>query len=249
MIDHLTKCSLFLEFYLTEGAEKPLAIGTGFTFKPNDKNDWFLVTNWHCVTGRHADTKEPLSDLADPEIMKVYFHKKGCIGEWIVKEIRLLYDGVKQWFEHTDGNAVDIAVLKLEESEDIQFFNLGEVINGNNLLTYPSDDCSIIGYPKGLTSGGKFPIWKTGHIASDFDLNWDDKPLFYIDATTRVGMSGSPVVCIKEGLCHFDNHSIASGRYIKFLGVYSGRVDNTTEIGQVWKPQALLDILNDYYQH
>lgn len=247
MIDQLILCSLYFELFLNEGADKPLAIGTGFTMKANGKGEWFLVTNWHCVTGRHPDTNEPLSGIVDPEIMRVYFHSKGNIGQWVTKEIKLIDDGHKKWIEHPKGRSVDVVAIRLHEDNQIELHNFSKTINGNDLLTYPSDDCSIIGYPNGLTAGGKFPIWKTGHIASDYDLNWDGKPMFLIDATTRTGMSGSPVVCIKEGLCRFERNNLISGRFIKFLGVYSGRIDQTTEIGRVWKPQALIELLNSYY--
>jgi hypothetical protein len=73
MIHNLSKCSVFIELYFTQEAEKPLAIGTAFTIK-SESNDWFLITNWHCVTGRNPESKIELSGLADPKIIKVHFH-------------------------------------------------------------------------------------------------------------------------------------------------------------------------------
>lgn len=248
MIHNLSLSSVYIELFLTEDAEKPLAIGTAFTIKPGSP-DWFLITNWHCVTGRNPDTNIPLSNLADPMIMKVYFHSKNKIGEWIIKTLNL-YDenGAKRWSEHPRGSDIDVVAIKIDEFEDVDFYNLNDSINGNELIVEPSDNCSIIGFPKGLAFGGKFPIWKTGHIATDYHIDWNNLPLFYIDATTRKGMSGSPVMSIKDGLCHFERNNIMSGRFIRFMGVYSGRIDETTEIGKVWKPNVLIDIINNYYR-
>ncbi len=251
MIDHLSFCSVFIEFFLQEGSESPLAIGTGFTMKANGRNEWFLVTNWHCVTGRHPDSNSPLSQngLCDPEIAKVHFHSQTGINNWIEKTIQLKDDeGNPLWIEHDRGPEIDVVIIPIKENESIKLFNLSEAINGNDLMTQPSDDVSIIGFPNGLTGSGKFPIWKTGNIATDYYLNWNEKPLFLIDATTRSGMSGSPVIMIKEGLCRFERNNLISGRFGKFLGIYSGRIDDKTEIGRVWKPIALIEIINKYYR-
>lgn len=247
-MENLSLCSLFLEFYLTEESAKTIAIGTGFTIKANSKSEWFLATNWHCVTGRHPETNNPLNGSCDPEIVKVYFHSKNNIGSWETKKIKLYKDYEKQWLEHPQGRQVDVVLIPIEEDENIHIHNFLDAINTNELIVLPSDACSIIGYPKGLSSGGKFPIWKTGNVASDIDLNWDNKPLFFIDATTREGMSGSPVVCIKEGLVVFKRNNLKSGRFTQFLGVYAGRVDETSEIGRVWKTETLFEILNGYYR-
>ena len=105
---------------------------------------------------------------------------------------------------------------------------------------------SIIGFPLGLTSEGAFPIWKSGHIASDPDLDYNGLPAFLIDATTRGGMSGSPVVLRLLG-----GYSTRSGSTIMtqtrpstlFLGIYSGRVHGESEIGIVRRPKVISEVL------
>lgn len=44
-----------------------------------------------------------------------------------------------------------------------------------------------------------FGIWITGFLVSDFDIDIDGKPKFYIDARTRTGQCGSPVVFYRHG--------------------------------------------------
>lgn len=235
---------------MNDEAKMAVANSTGFTIKPHGKDDWFLFTNWHCITGRHQESGISLSKYVDPEIMRVYFHSKNKIGTWIAKDLRLFDEnGNKKWIEHPLGMKIDIVGIVLENYDDVDLYNISDSVNSIDLPIFPGDATCIIGYPNGLTAGGKFPIWKTGHIASDFDLNWDGKPLFLIDATTRIGMSGSPVVCIKEGLIHFPRNRNISGRFTNFIGIYSGRIDETTEIGRVWKPESLVETLNFYYSH
>ncbi len=249
MIHNLSLTSLFIELYLTEDSIENIAIGTAFTIKSHI-GDWFLVTNWHCVTGRHNETKEILSDkgYCDPDIMKVYFHKQNKLGSWEIKTIKLKNtEGENTWIEHPKGSEIDVVAIKIEKTNDIDLYNLFDSINGENLIVEPSDNCSIIGFPEGLAFGGKFPIWKTGHVATDFKIDWNKLPLFYIDATTRKGMSGSPVTSTKDGACLFEGHNMISGRFTKFMGIYSGRIDKTTEIGRVWKPIVLEELIKNYY--
>ena len=113
-----------------------------------------------------------------------------------------------------------------------------------DLKIEPAMTVSIIGYPFGLHSD-RWPIWKTGHIATNPDLNFEGKPAFLIDATTRPGMSGSPVVVRMWGayLDNAGNYNIGCGA-TRFLGVYSGTIYETSEIGRVWRPQVIDEILN-----
>ncbi|MFP7658117.1 hypothetical protein [Chryseobacterium proteolyticum] len=76
-MNHLTKCSIYIEMYLTDTADQPLGVGTGFTVK-TDQGHSFLVTNWHCVTGINPETNQALStnEHKDPEFLDAHFFKK-----------------------------------------------------------------------------------------------------------------------------------------------------------------------------
>lgn len=99
-------------------------------------------------------------------------------GEWI-ETVEKLYDkeGNERWIEHPAGRNVDVVAIPITKDDQIKLFAL----------------VSIIGFPLGLSSTG-WPIWKTGHIASDPLVDVDGRRGFLIDATTREGMSGSPVI-------------------------------------------------------
>ena len=116
-----------------------------------------------------------------------------------------------------------------------------------DVIAQPAMPVSIIGFPYGLATAGAWPIWKTGHIASDPDLDYDGRPAFLIDATTRGGMSGSPVVLRLSGGYNTKNGKqiLAGGIATKFLGVYSGRIHADAEIGMVWRPHVINEILEN----
>lgn len=251
-IHNLTKCSLFLEFYMDENCTEPIAIATGFTLITKTRRDIFLVTNWHCVTGIHPDTKKPLSanGLSHPEIMKVYFHEKNKLGNWIPVLINLIDEhGNKNYIEHSLGSEVDVVAIRISPNENIDVFSINDSIVGK-FDKEVSDPCSIVGFPVGIAANGKFPIWKTGNIATDIDIPWDNKKMFLIDATTRKGMSGSPVYCLNNGVIkNGEVFGLMGRKQLNFLGVYAGRLDETTELGRVWKLDYVQDIIDSYYKN
>jgi SEC-C motif len=105
---------------------------------------------------------------------------------------------------------------------------------------------SVIGYPLGLKCGEGWPIWKTGHIASDPDIDFQlGRPAFLIDATTCEGMSGAPVVIRNTSGYQTKNggHILAAGVTTKFIGIYAGRIHKLSEIGRVWRPFLIHEIL------
>ncbi|MCH8223614.1 MAG: trypsin-like peptidase domain-containing protein, partial [Chloroflexi bacterium] len=64
-------------------------------------------------------------------------------------------------------------------------------------------DLFIVGFPFGFGAGDYFPIWKRGTIASEPLFEPDGLPRFYIDSSTKPGMSGAPVFAT-ESRDYFD---------------------------------------------
>jgi hypothetical protein len=115
-----------------------------------------------------------------------------------------------------------------------------------DIATHPGMAVSVIGFPFGLRLNAFLPIWKTGHIATDVTVPLGGKlPCFLIDATTRSGMSGSPVVQRAIGIHPGSdgNLKFLQQLHTKFLGIYSGRIQDDAELGYVWQPRALTEML------
>ena len=64
-----------------------------------------------------------------------------------------------------------------------------------------------------------------------------EAPTFLIDAKTRAGQSGSPVL-FKSPV-----HSLKDDYYL--IGIYSGRVNETSDLGYVWKVELIKEILEN----
>jgi len=243
LIDPLSSVSLHLECYLQE---KIIGLGTGFIVVNNETN--YLITNWHVVTGRNPNNGQPLTNTgeADPDTIGIWYHATQ-LGSWLRKNERLLdkRTGTPIWKEHSRGREIDVVALALTNHQDTKVYPLDLTLASTDLIISPSEALSIIGFPYGIAAAGKFPIWKTGNVASDIGLDYDGKPTFLIDATTRPGMSGSPVLARRKGFRQTSTGLVTGGGdSIRFLGVYSGRILEDSDIGMVWKPKVINDIIS-----
>jgi hypothetical protein len=244
LIDPLSTTSLYLKLNVNG-----LLLSTATGFVVEHRQRYFLVTNWHVLSGRHPDTDAPLSKTAAlPDEVRIAHHLKNQLGTWRFHGERLNNpDGSPRWISHPLGRAVDVAVLELQNLQpDTQIYPFPLVSANVDIAPQPATPVSVIGFPLGLRANAFFPIWKTGHIATDPDLDYEGKPAFLIDATTREGMSGSPVVLRTSGpyLTSTGNTVLGGGVLTKFLGVYASRIHDDAEIGCVWRPKVILDILN-----
>lgn len=85
----------------------------------------------------------------------------------------------------------------------------------------------------------------TGFIASEPFVDIDNLPLLYVNASGRSGLSGAPVVLrLSGGYGTSDGKFIMSGGYqTRFMGIYSGRISEDSDICRVWKPIVIDQIL------
>ena len=238
-----------------------LSLATGFVVEREGR--FFLITNYHVLAGRHPDTGRALdSALALPDTVHITHHSSHRLGSWsYVTEPLLDAEGLPLFYTHpknSPGSVIDVVALPLTDLPDSVKHEPAEMSKTKPALTpadmaiWPSTSVSVVGFPEGLRSAGYFPVWKTGHIASDPDLDHGNLPSFLIDATTRSGMSGSPVYLISMGGYPLrDGGGIVLGSAEAFLGVYASRVVpalEAIEIGRVWKPQVIDEIIAHAHQ-
>ena len=239
-INGLSCCSLRVEAF-----SRGHSVGKATGFVVEHRHRPFLITNWHVLAGRNADTDELLSDTgATPDAIEIVHHAVGELGHWVRTTESLTEGGCVRWLEHPEGRRVDIAALPLSAVAGVAIHPLDMALGNPEIVPEVAMPVCIIGFPFGLAAGPGFPIWKIGHIASEPELNYDDRSAFLIDATTRGGMSGSPVVLLTHGPYRSGSLTILSGTGIKFLGVYSGRIHDQADIGRVWRPDLIQDLLN-----
>lgn len=228
-----------------------LGPATGFAWERD--GTVFLITNWHVVTGKDPQTHQPLSEHGStPDALRVWLHNANNLGQWKPYDLNLFDNQLRPlWKEHeVFRSKVDVAAVELDAPSKYKVFP----INKNSFTDFRvevSHEVFIIGFPRGITGAGKFPIWKRGSIASEPDVDLDGLPKLLIDSMTRKGMSGSPVIAQYVGYYGDDPTNPAATDWIgmgrNLLGVYSGRLPGQDEfeahLGIVWKASVIDEIV------
>ena len=210
-----SQCPFELHMHDQEGL---ISTGSAFFFEIDEH--WFLITNWHNVSGKHFLTKGPLSrrlptrlvaKLSTYQIEDV--RSKGPRSFGITPYDVPIYgsDGEPLWFEHPKmGSYCDLIALPMKRPESCPEFmhNAANRISNTRIPVEPGCTVFVIGFPRSISVGFGLPLWKSGYIASEphYDvtvggqpqkyggmIGGDTLPAFFIDARTRAGMSGSPV--------------------------------------------------------
>lgn len=226
--------------------EQPLATGTGFVVE--SPKGPVLITNWHNVTGRNPETKQPLSKTGGvPDEIAIIHNQANSLGSWIVKRESLYQNEVPRWFEHPVlADRMDVVALPLTQLEDVALhpYNLIDI---HRIKIGPADSISVIGFPFGLQAGGSLAVWATGFLASEPDIDFNNLPLMLIDCRTRQGQSGSAVIAYRSGggvAMEDGGTAMFAGPVERFLGVYSGRINEQSDLGLVWKAKAVKEIVD-----
>jgi S1-C subfamily serine protease len=226
-----------------------LGSATGFVVSRSDRH--YLITNRHVVRGRHNDTDEFLHPSgAVPDNVIIWHNSRGKLGTWLPKEERLLdVTGRSLWLEHAVyGGRVDVVALPLTDIDDASLYAYDPWNPGPAIVVSPSDLVSIIGFPFGLLAGGAFGIWISGFVASEPQIQLNDLPCFLVDSRTRPGSSGSPVIAHRTGgavSLEGGNTTLGGGPVTRFLGVYSGRLNEASELGFIWKVTLVAEIIEN----
>jgi hypothetical protein len=264
----LSFSSLRLDRFSKEGNH--LKSASGFIVKTG--NQYYLITNWHVVSGRDFFTRELLESDVEPATLQIslHVHLVGenekiapiSLGHWKKLSIELYnYDLTPKWIEYQSNKkhhpTIDVVALSLESN--LRLFN-----DAPSVLTFihrkpldywseissmpmsiidtdveycPSDTVSVIGHPLGWAPTGPQKsapaFWRRSAVASEIKgVAIIPRDAFFIDPCSPEGMTGSPVIGMKDDRP-------------KLLGVYS---DSSTagfgaNAGLVWNASVVKNLI------
>jgi hypothetical protein len=153
-----------------------LATATGFIWRRREQD--YLITNWHVVTGRDASTGAPMGP-ARPDTLRAYFNTRNMNFGKVVRNIPIRGpDFNPLWYiepirrRANDNGApfgpkgCDVVAIPLALGSDtnIGLYPINIVKSGSDLAVRIGMDVFILGYPFGYQLPG-FPVWKRGSIA------------------------------------------------------------------------------------
>jgi len=245
--------------------------GTGFYYGSQDSTQGtilFLVTNHHVLTGYPPEeTKPPKGDN-----ILFYLHKdadnpgdvKGIGFPLFTKDDKPI------WLNSKEFPQADVAVIPIVASlcADAKVFGISEDWTVGNIKIRPTSTITLIGYPYGYYDKKNcLPVWKTGSIASEPDIDFEGKPLFLVDISAFPGMSGCPAFAIAYGAYEMVEGPTTVGHVQKFLGIFASMptlrenkyleeitsesragvvVEKSLELGHIWKASVIIKIINQF---
>ena len=224
----------------------------------------WLVSNWHVFCGRHIHFPHAAlsKDGAIPNRIKfqVLKLKPNNVVE-IHHQFADLYrpDRIAIWYQNPLKSNVDVGVLGL--GPGLTEFAVGGINERarHDMKIEIGDDVFVLGYPLGFAHFMSTPIWKRGSIASEPHAETpESKNRIVIDATTRSGMSGAPVILRQK--THYISESgvlVQHHNASRLLGFYSSRPafrdvllssvdgieDRRAELGYVYKSGVIYDTI------
>lgn len=224
--------------------ETNLSLGTAFTWKSG--SEYFLITNWHNLSGKNPRTGQHLSPTAaEPDRIRVWWNIKGQLGAKVAGMVAIRDDDHNPlWWVHPQHQQkVDVVALPIDPPDNVEMYPINEMWTERLLVTV-GQDVFILGYPFGIGHSG-LPVWKRGSLASEPEVIDAADPCIFVDSASRPGMSGSPVIRRSWGMHHLEGNNINSGgAATRFVGVYSGRLStvdpNDAQLGLAW-PAFLLE--------
>lgn len=232
--------SLYVEM---QARGKTIGRGTAFVAVA-DVGDAFLLTNRHIVTGRHQDTERLLSKNsgATPDSLLVWHNARTGLGQFVAVEVPL-YDGESPlWIEHPElGAEADFVALHLPARTDIKVYPYRANALAHMTIE-PAHPVSVVGFPFGERTGPSFAVWATGFVASEPEIDHGGRPVFLIDCRSRAGQSGSPVI-LHQGYRSAVEEAKEAEIMSELLGIYSGRINEESDLGVVWKAHAIVELL------
>lgn len=234
--------------------ETVLASGTGFVYESG--GNLFLITARHCLSGRHWESNRPIADepTIEPNTVNVYHRSGTGVGQFAMVPYDLVDDeGLPRYYEHPlHGRLVDVVALPIAP-----LVNLGvlDVLPWKPTAPHPviaAQNLSVLGFPFGFEETSKLPIWSRATVATEPGLPYRDLPLFLVDARTRTGQSGSPVLAFYPPGTMVPNpdseHQLAAYTVARsfLVGVYTGRLIDPkvkSELGLVWHARVIDEII------
>lgn len=266
-VEHL---SLITTPVLLLKGDELVSQGTGFYYGLNVESKGtilFLVTNHHVLTG--YSPKEDKTPKGDNIIF--YLHKE-AENPGNTKKIRIpIFTKTNKpiWLNSGKLPEADIAVIPIVPSfaVDAKVFGISEDWTKGDIKIRPTSTITLIGYPYGYYDQENcLPIWKTGSIASEPDVDFDGKPLFLVDVSAFPGMSGSPAFAIAHGAYEMSNGPTTVGHVQKFLAIFASMqiisenkyleeitsesragliLEQSLELGHIWRASLISDVVNN----
>lgn len=276
----LLSITTIVKGHLSDGSSSH---GSGFFYNINAPNNphvkgagWVEIQGQWLITNRHV----VLPKINDEEVIPDYFtfNLREVINnriEWL--PITYSQDELRKNLKLHSNPKVDVAVINVKDilvkhvvrCKDRMNIIMPMSLSNDNLPSVSqleietTSDIVVASYPRGYYDEyNKFPILKSGIIASAWGRYFNYEPVFLIDAMLFPGSSGGLVISKPTNMTMINGclHTISEKQFA-FLGVYSGEPrylskpieldgftiskSETFGLGLVWYSTLIPEIINN----
>jgi hypothetical protein len=217
----------------------------------------YLITNNH-VAGLeyfvdeykrlHKDTLPSNDSIPDNLKVRMY---DSIVGSFHFMNVPLFDVNNKPLYRkfydnNNQASLLDVIAIPIDS---VTFANFPVVLSSSQintkLLLYPACELFVVGFPYDWGNKNLYPIWKKGTIASEPNFMDIGQSRFFIDATTRSGMSGSPVFFRGGNYMEKPSSNVTGGLKTFLVGIYSAQIYNSelglvTRMDKIFKDLALI---------
>lgn len=189
--------------YKLQGYNKKInsLINTGTGFILNWGHEYFLITNFHVLTGKEAATNKKMDVLTDT-CTDIIIWFQNDTGTGFKKLVAKLYDSVGNKLYslyYTNKNQIlDIAVVYISPADLPPIIKKHFITMTDIYFQEPGGKTYVVGFPDGKMIDGWKPTIINSHSVEPVK-DTSIKHLFLFEDTTYGGMSGCPVY-IKQSI-------------------------------------------------
>lgn len=243
-------------------------------FDPEDheegKPHWVRIDKFWLITNKHVVFfDDNFTELVDEMTFNL---RKQTDNEIKWFPITISKEKLKEILKIHKNPIVDVVAIDVTEYINENLLEKGLMIPAtlsnknlpkNQPLTIDvTSDIVVASYPNGFYDDvNKFPIVKSGIIASAWGFNFKGNPIFQIDAQLFPGSSGGLVISKPTNIAMIDYQiKYSKIKQFVFLGIYSGEylrkekitvggketeIDGSFGLGNVWYSSLVPEIIND----
>lgn len=214
---------LFFLTILIESIDKNnnRSFGTGFIIHVKNaySKELFLVTNKHVIKD------------ANSGILRFHMSEKGNKKNGQGYKLNIP-EMENYWIGHSNPD-IDVAVMSMsvvlnhakKKGVELFFTSISNDIfpSIKQLNQFDAvEEIIFVGYPNGIYDQANYlPVIRRGFVASPLQIDYENNPLFLIDASIFPGSSGSPVFLFNKGSYHPREGGVILGNRLYFLGIIS----------------------------
>ncbi len=183
----------------TAEGDRAAGTATGFHYRDATGRNW-LITTWHCLTGRRPGNPDVLLPGASQSPYRIEIVYPGPRAGLFLDPVSVdLYEhGRPIWRQFRPEAGNDLAAMALVPPAGAMSLCVQDFAREDTEPLRPGTDVTVVGFPGEPGGDAPFPVWKRAVVASDPAYRGAGPDWTLLDIPQIPGLAGSPVYRIRS---------------------------------------------------